>query len=122
MIEGEHPYRYCVYCGADTYVPEWEEGDVVLHRDPGEVEHDADCPVKTGVFPVRPEDLGPLVQCPHCDESFRAFGMRCMDCEVELVEGDTYMQRQVAEDTFEAVCVGCALLNPSEQDFERRDG
>lgn len=41
-------------------------------------------------------------------------GMRCMDCEVEFEEGDSYAHRWTAEDVAEVVCVGCAILNPSE--------
>ena len=94
------PFRFCVYCAADCYADE--------------PDHAPTCPSVTGVYPVRPEDLGP--KCNHCGE--RALGMTCMDCGDELKVGDHYMHRVVEEgdpllpgiegaEVREVICVGC---------------
>lgn len=43
-----------------------------------------------------------------------AHGMVCMDCGTSFAVGDSYAHRQTEDDVFEVVCVGCAVLNPSE--------
>lgn len=47
-----------------------------------------------------------------------AYGMICMDCEAPFALGDTYAHRQTEDDIFEVVCVGCAVLNPSEYQLD----
>jgi hypothetical protein len=45
-----------------------------------------------------------------------AYGMICMDCGVEFKLGDVHARRQVEEDVFEVVCLGCRVLNPEGVD------
>ena len=85
----EDPFRYCVHCNADCY-----------DDDP---EHAEDCPASTGVWPVREKDLLPCSNCGHPHNQ-----MFCMDCREELKAGDRYMHRQVDDDVYEIICVGCA--------------
>ena len=58
---------------------------------------------------VTEQDLG--IRGP--DDPY-AHGMVCMDCLVEFAVGDTYTLRQIEDDTFDVVCLGCSVLNPSE--------
>lgn len=99
----DDPFRYCVYCDADTYI---EDSNVVDHAE--------DCPSSTGVFPVRDEDLGE--KCPCCGYQH---GLMCGRCETPLAVDDRYMLVEVAEgitglvgpagaSVQELVCVGCA--------------
>ena len=92
------PFRWCVYCDADCYMPE--------------PEHAEGCPSSTGVFPVREDD----VLCHGCKKTY--LGMRCSDCETEFKVGEHYTHRQVGEapslmggedcPVYELVCLGCA--------------
>lgn len=95
-------YRWCVHCGADCYADE--------------PEHAADCPMVTGVYPVREEHFGP--KCVHCGKGALG-GMCCIDCGAELKGGDHYMHREVdpgdpllpgieGASVREVICVGCA--------------
>ena len=70
-------YRWCVYCGADC----WPEPEAQRHH--------RDCPVRTGLYPVRAAEIGP-------------YGFRCCRCPVVLAVGDCYVLIGS-----EAVCVGC---------------
>lgn len=47
-----------------------------------------------------------------------AHGMVCMDCGSAFSVGDTYTHRQTSDDIFEVVCLGCAVLNPSEYQLD----
>ena len=47
-----------------------------------------------------------------------AHGMICMDCETPFALGDTYTLRQAEDDIYEVVCLGCAVLNPSEYQLD----
>lgn len=79
------PYRWCIYCGADCYLEE--------------PPHHESCPMSTGLFPVREEDL-----TPH--------GMRCIDCNQVFQIGDVYVQRPTENDAVvECVCIGCGLTS-----------
>lgn len=89
----DDPYRYCIHCAADCYEDE--------------PEHAADCPFTTGLWPVTAETLG--MRGP--DDPY-ALGMVCMDCGDPFAIGDTYALRQLADNAFEAVCIGCRVLNP----------
>jgi len=66
-----------------------------------EDEHEADCPVELGVFPVQ-----------FCD-----VGLLCLECDEELAVGElfTYVLAATEDDpTFEVwavVCLGCAALD-----------
>ncbi|MDQ8043860.1 MAG: hypothetical protein REI11_04605 [Patulibacter sp.] len=99
------PFRWCVYCGADCQP---DAGGAVER-------HAADCPSNTGVFDVRPSDLGP--ECPHCGE--RPGGFACTRCAVPLGIGDRYMRAELepadpslpgvaGASISEVVCIGCA--------------
>lgn len=107
MDEPVDPFRYCVYCGADCYVVWYKDGPPD-YRDPDEVEHEAECPAVTGLFPVTMRDLG--MRGPHDPY---AHGMRCMDCGSEFQLGDFYAHRPSGEmpEVMETVCVGCRVLS-----------
>lgn len=47
-----------------------------------------------------------------------AHGMVCMDCGTPFAVGDSYAHRQTEDDVFEVVCIGCAVLNPSEYQLD----
>lgn len=80
--------RYCVYCGADC-----------IDYDTIEVSHATDCPQKTGLYPVRSEDLP-------------SWGFICMDCQHPFELGDFYVNRTTeTEGIYESVCVGCGALS-----------
>ena len=90
--EADDLFRWCIYCGADCYEDE--------------PEHDAACPMLTGLYPVREEELGRCSSCGHPERM-----TLCADCEQALDVGDFYLYRQLEDagpDVFEKVCVGCA--------------
>lgn len=89
------PFRYCVWCNADCF--------------DDEPEHARDCPQVTSLYPVTEQSLG--MRGP--DDPY-AHGMTCMDCETPFKLGDTYTHRQIEDDVFEVVCLGCSVVNPSE--------
>lgn len=92
---GEQPcFTHCVYCGVDCDLPE--------------PVHDPACPSVTGLFPVRPEDLG--AECVHCGK--RTPGFVCSGCEVPFEVGDFYCQVKIEDGpipVYELVCIGCKV-------------
>jgi len=46
-----------------------------------------------------------------------AHGMCCMDCGVAFKVGDFYTHRAIDDNAGEVVCLGCAIVNPS--DYQR---
>lgn len=95
--ENDERFRWCVYCGADCAVDEDEQ------------EHKSDCPVSTGLWPVRAEDYH---RCSHCGEV--DVDACCMDCGAPFKLGDVYVLRdadtgEIARRPYvgEVVCVGC---------------
>lgn len=91
------PFRFCVFCGADCHIEN--------------VEHSAECPSVTGVYPVRVEK-----HCPSCTCDGTIF---CCRCDAELKIGDHYMLHELepgdasipgieGASVSEVICVGCA--------------
>ena len=78
------PFRYCIHCQADCYADE--------------VEHTAECPFTTGVFPITERDLTPPTWAPPA----------CCRCDHEFVLGDSYHHIEVEDSVYEMVCAGCA--------------
>jgi hypothetical protein len=85
------PFRYCVFCGADCYEDE--------------PEHAADCPSSTGVYPFTEKDM----TCPYCKRPLEErHRMLCSECEAPFEIGDHYTHRQIDDDVYEPICLGCA--------------
>lgn len=92
--DGRDPFRWCIWCGCDCYEDE--------------PQHTPDCASVTGLRPVTARELG--MRGPHDPY---AYGMSCMDCGEPFKVGDMSALRPTGEpDVFEAVCVGCRILNP----------
>lgn len=93
-------YRWCIHCGADCWPP------------PEEQTHGVICPVTTGLWPVREQDL--------------EGGMRCGECGGPFSVGESYVLRDT--DSGEVcsgaavsdgavlliICSGCAVISPDE--------
>lgn len=87
-------FRWCIYCGADC----WPE--------PDNQNHDLDCPMTTGLYPITSADLDP----------WGGYGSCCL-CHVPFGVNDLYML--IDDNTGHArtgvpsamswvVCLGCA--------------
>lgn len=101
------PFRYCVHCGADCYLPKDEQ------------EHAADCPVMTNVYPITMCELG--MRGP--GDPY-AHGMCCSECLSPFELGDSYSYRTLQEQSpcdcengclqcapiLEPICLGCAAV------------
>lgn len=90
----DEAYRWCIYCRADC----WPE--------PEHQQHDADCPIVTGIYPVTDAERDPHGELPCCTA-----------CSGQFVLGEVYLLVDVdtgavapVPDTGLVVCIGCALL------------
>ena len=81
-------YRFCVYCGADC-----------IDYDTIEVPHATDCPERTGLYPVRQQEIEP-------------HGFACVDCSEPFALGDFYTLRETSDSLiFEVTCLSCGMLS-----------
>jgi hypothetical protein len=96
-------YDHCIYCGVDVHL----------------LDHTAECPSMTGLFPVTEQFLGD--RCDNCGAYQRR--PACPICHGPFELGEFYMRRAIAEDIVMPVCVTCGALNrPLPEDMPENGG
>lgn len=96
-IEGDEPFRYCIYCNADC--------------DATDPEHAGTCPSVTGRYPI--EIRGPHPEPASCSRCERTFDWSDHFRLVKLSEsgGIPGMEGMAPAPVYESVCDDCALAD-----------